>query len=134
MENEMRKMIDQVKNFGKSLNENTNSTFLVKEGDYLAIANGFLYCDDPHNKKGFTFKGKIFAPNWITVYEMGNYGGVDCFRVKVHHNTGVDYEGADKIVPISEFQKQGVRPTEYSKDIDWYVWQGKKPDKFPEMP
>jgi hypothetical protein len=133
MENNMRKLIDQVKNFGKSLNENKNNTLLVKEGDYLVIANGFLYCDDPNNKKGFTFKGKIFAPKWINVYEMGNYGGVDCFRVRVHHNTGADYEGADKIVPVSELQKQGVRPNTYSKDIDWYVWQGKKPDKFPEM-
>lgn len=96
---------------------------LVKTGDYICIANNFLYCDDPNNKKGFTFKGKIFSPNWINVYKMKNYGGVDCFIVRVHYHLGCDYEGADKIVPVSEFEKQGFRHTKYDKNIDWYIFK-----------
>ena len=103
-----------------------DSSFFVREGDYLVVANNFLFCDDPRNKKGFTFKGKIYSPKWLNIYEIKNYGGVDCFRVRVHHHMGCNYEGSDKIIPVSEFQKQGCRPTEYSKNIDWYVWGGEK--------
>jgi hypothetical protein len=110
------------------MNKSKNQNQLVNEGDYLVICNGFLKCDDPNNKKGFTFNGKIFSSSWINVYEKCVYNDIPCFRVRIHHHMGCDYEGADKIVPEIEFNKQGIRPEEYSKEISWYAW--KKPSRY----
>lgn len=100
-----------------------NSSDIIHEGDYIVVCK-VLKCDDPNNKKGFTFNGTIGPNEWLNIYEKGVYGGTDCFRVRVHHHMGVNYEGSDKIVPVSEFTKQGVRATKYDDKLDWYVWQG----------
>jgi hypothetical protein len=36
-----------------------SSRSFLSVGDYLCICNGFLKCDSPNNKKGFSFKGKM---------------------------------------------------------------------------
>jgi len=103
-----------------------SSRSFLSVGDYLCICNGFLKCDSPNNKKGFSFKGKIFSPNWIKVFDIKEFDGVKCAVVKKHLNLGCDYYGAEYIIPLSEFEKQGCRPLEYSENIDWYVWDIKK--------
>ena len=72
MENEMRKLIDQVKNLGKSLNENVISKialyFTSKYGLQTKEFEDFL------NENNIEFKkksGNIFIPNSeITNYEL----------------------------------------------------------------
>ena len=103
-----------------------SSCSFLSVGDYLCICNGFLKCDSPNNKKGFSFKGKIFSPNWIKVFDIKEFEGVNCAVVKKHFNLGCNYYGSEYIIPLSEFEKQGCRPLKYLENIDWYVWGGKK--------
>ena len=67
--------------------------------------NKELNCDDPKNKKGFKWKGKIFSPNWIKVFDIKEFGGVMCAVVAIYHFMGCSYYGAEKIIPLSEFEK-----------------------------
>ena len=79
---------------------------LLSVGDYICVGNGFLKCDSPDNKKGFSFKGKIFSPTCIKVFDIKEFEGIKCAVVKKHFNLGCDYYGSEYIIPLSEFENK----------------------------
>ena len=112
----------KVSNEEQSNNANVllaDSSIFVSVGDWLCVCKD-LTCDAFDNKKGYTWKGKIFTPHWLKIFDIAVFGGVLCAVVKCHHGLGCNYFGSTKIVPISEFQKQGKKAYGWSKDIDWY--------------
>jgi hypothetical protein len=117
MENEMRKLIDQVKNFGNPLNENKKTKYQISR-------------DKENNRLLNLYPNIKFSPKWNNE-TLPRFMENDKLTFEEEYNKWKIYHTKNYLIPFEEFYKK-YKPNEFVKSVK-LIYQDEAKNQFDKI-